>query len=182
MTNPKQPQTEAEAPAGRLRVGPAKNRALLARIASLAEPVCSAEGLDLVHIEFQAEANGRVLRIYLDKPGGVMLEDCAAVSRQLSDLFDVELKTTGPYRLEVSSPGPERPLSTISDFERFKGQTIKVRTARSRKGRKNFTGTLLGTDATGISLLSSGRPLSLPLRDIIRARLSATMENTNADE
>ena len=83
----------------------------------LAAPLCEAEGVELVHIEYQQETGGRILRLYIDKPGGVTLDDCIIVSRQLSDLLNVKIETEETYRLEVSSPGPDRPLGNALDFE-----------------------------------------------------------------
>ena len=71
-------------------------------VRSLTEPLCASEGLELVHVEFQLEANGRVLRLYIDKPGGINLDDCAGVSRQMGDILDVNLEEIGPYNLHVS--------------------------------------------------------------------------------
>ncbi len=97
-------------------VGTAVNP-LLPDIWRIAEPLCLSEGLELVHIEFQREQAGRTLRLFLDKPGGVTLDDCVNISRQLSDLLDVSLdEETPPYNLEVSSPGVPRPLGKISDL------------------------------------------------------------------
>ncbi|MBW2488595.1 MAG: hypothetical protein JRE72_14325, partial [Deltaproteobacteria bacterium] len=91
--------------------GSKNEKALIRQIESLVEPLCDSEGLELVHIEYQREAGGRVLRLYIDRPAGVRIDDCVNVSRQLNDLLDVNLDDMGPYTLEVTSPGPERPLS-----------------------------------------------------------------------
>ena len=93
--------------------GPENEKVIIGRIEALAEPLCESEGLELVHVEYQREAGGRILRLYIDRSGGVSLDDCVSVSRQLNDLLDVKLEDIGPYTLEVTSPGPERPLSLI---------------------------------------------------------------------
>ena len=80
-------------------------------VRSLAEPLCDSEGLELVHVEFQRESGGRILRLYIDKPDGIKLDDCVGVSRQINDILDVNLEGLGPYSLEVTSPRPERPLA-----------------------------------------------------------------------
>ena len=84
---------------------------IIAQTKSLAQRLCEAEGMELVHVEFQREAGGRVLRLYIDQPGGVTLNDCVNISRQMGDLLDVNIENMGPYNLEVSSPGTDRPLS-----------------------------------------------------------------------
>ncbi len=110
----------------------------------LAASLCEAEGVELVHIEYQQETGGRILRLYIDKPGGVTLDDCVIVSRQLGDLLNVKLETEETYRLEVSSPGPDRPLGNALDFEKFKGNVAKIKTHQPVDGQKNFKGVLWG--------------------------------------
>jgi len=144
---------------------------MVAKVWRLAEPLCLAEGMELVHVEYQREPAGRTLRIYLDKPGGVTLDDCVNISRQLSDLLDVGLETEAPYRMEVSSPGARRPLGRLSDFERFKGSRAKVRTAQALEGRKNFTGTLQGLDGLSVLLWVDNQALSIAFTDIVKAHL-----------
>jgi ribosome maturation factor RimP len=95
---------------------------MVAKVWRLAEPLCLSEGLELVHVEYQREPAGRTLRIYLDKPGGVTLDDCVNISRQLSDLLDVGLETEAPYRMEVSSPGIQRPLGRLERFRTVQRQ------------------------------------------------------------
>jgi ribosome maturation factor RimP len=140
-------------------------------IRRIAEPLCEAEGIELVHAEYQREAGGRVLRLYIDKPGGVMLDDCVHISRQLGDLLDVSFENMEPYNLEVSSPGPDRPLGKKSDFERFQGNLVKIRTIRQIEGRKNFRGILSGTAGDRVSLLIDDKTVSIPFQEITRARL-----------
>lgn len=144
---------------------------MVAKVWQLAEPLCLSEGLELVHVEYQREPAGRTLRIYLDKPGGVTLDDCVNVSRQLSDLLDVRLDTDVSYRMEVSSPGAQRPLGRLGDFERFKGRRAKVRTSQALEGRKNFTGTLHGLNGLSVLLMVDNQPLSIALNDIVKAHL-----------
>lgn len=150
---------------------PVNSAQLAARARSLAEPVCQSAGLELVHVEYQRETGGRILRLYIDKAGGVTLADCAAVSRQLNDLLDVYLPDSGPYSLEVTSPGPDRPLAREKDFERFKGQTARIKTVRPLEGQKNFKGVLLGISAGQVQLKAGDRTVAIALEDIYRARL-----------
>lgn len=151
-------------------VGAAANP-MVARVWLLAEPLCMSEGLELVHVEYQPEPTGRILRIYMDKPGGVTLADCVAISRQLGDILDVDLDAQVAYRMEVSSPGAQRPLGRLSDFERFKGQRAKVRTGQPIKGRKNFTGTLEGINGLSVRLMVEHQMTDIAFDDIVKAHL-----------
>ena len=137
----------------------------------LAAPLCRTEGVELVHVEYQREHGGLTLRLYLDKPGGITLDDCADISRQMSDLLDVGLDLPAPYRLEVSSPGLQRPLGKLSDFERFKGCRAKVRTTRPLNGQKNFSGILNGVSGPGVQLILDKGTVTIALSDIAKAHL-----------
>ncbi len=138
---------------------------------SLAEPLCAAEGMELIHVECRREPGGRILRLYIDRPGGVNLEDCAAISRQLGDLLDLKLETEISYILEISSPGMERPLSKLSDFEKFTGQTAGIRSVSPINGRKNFKGIISGVIDGSIRLQMETETVLIPHRDISKARL-----------
>jgi ribosome maturation factor RimP len=112
----------------------------------LIEPVATGMGYELVDV--QASNGGRMLRLFIDKPGGIHVEDCAAVSRQLSRVFEVE--GVDYDRLEVSSPGLDRPLRKAADFERFAGQKAELRMrAPDASGRRKFVGVLRGVDEAG---------------------------------
>lgn len=138
----------------------------------VADSLCDDIGLELVHLEYLRDRGGRIMRLYIDKPGGVTLEDCAQVSRELSDLLDVRLPELGPYHLEVSSPGPNRPLSRPADFDRFRGQRVKIRTRAPIDGRRNFSGTLEGM-ADGAVRVNLGRgTVAIALEAISKAHLT----------
>jgi ribosome maturation factor RimP len=147
------------------------NNPMVGRVWALAEPLCIGEGMELVHVEYQREPAGRTLRIYIDKPGGVSLDDCVAISRQLGDILDVGLEADHPYRLEVSSPGVQRPLGKLADFERFRGCRAKIRIAQPIDGRKNFTGTLEGVSELSILLLVDNQTIRIAFADIVKAHL-----------
>ena len=100
-------------------------------------------GFELVNVELQGGRQHQTLRVYIDGPRGVTVDDCADVSRQVSAILDVEDPIPGSYRLEVSSPGLDRPLVRPDDFRRFQGETIKVHLQRALDGRRNFTGRLV---------------------------------------
>ena len=131
-------------------------------------PVVAGMGYELV--DAQASNGGRLLRLFIDKPGGVTLDDCAAVSRQLSRVFEVE--GVNYERLEVSSPGLDRPLRKESDFARFAGQRAEVRMRTpGPTGRRNHVGVLRGAGQGQLQLEADGQMVALPLDDVERARL-----------
>ena len=148
-----------------------KQKDITKQVEALAEPLCDSEGLELVHVEYQRESSGRILRIYIDRPQKVTLEDCIKVSRQLNDLLDVYLDDIGPYNLEVTSPGPERPLSKLKDYERFKGRRVKIRTKQQVGGQKNFTGIISGVTAEQVSLALNAETVVIAFDNIYKARL-----------
>ncbi len=146
-------------------------RQVAARASRLAEPICRDEGLELVYVQYRRESNGRVLRLFIDKTGGVSLDDCTRVSRQLSDILDVNLEDIGPYHLEVSSPGADRPIGKPEDFERFQGHKASIRTLQPIDGRKNFKGILKGISADGVRLACAHDETVIPIEKISIARL-----------
>ncbi len=148
-----------------------RDKKVAATVSALAEPLCRDEGLELVYVQYRRESSGRVLRVFIDKSGGISLEDCTRVSRQLSDILDVNLEDLGPYNLEVSSPGADRPLGKPEDFERFRGQTVRIRTLQPIGGRKNFKGILNGITADGVCLACDHGEAVIPLGKISIARL-----------
>jgi ribosome maturation factor RimP len=147
------------------------DKRLLADVNRLAEPVCDAEGLELVHTEYQMEPGGKVLRLYIDKPDGIGIEDCAAISRQMSDLLDIYIESDHRYRLEVSSPGSNRPLTKPEDFNRFKGQLVRIQSSRSIDGQKKFKGTLTDIKDEIVTLTVVEKTVAIPFGDITKARL-----------
>jgi ribosome maturation factor RimP len=138
----------------------------------MVEPLCASEGLELVHVEFQRESSGRILRLYIDKADGINLDDCASVSRQMGDLLDVNLEDIGPYSLEVTSPGPQRPLAKQEDFDKFKGSRAKIKTSRPLNGQKNFTGVIKGISGGQVNLQIGEQTVAIPYQDILKARLA----------
>ena len=147
------------------------------RVAAAARPLAEAEGLELVAVEYQREAGGWVLRVYLDKPGGIGLDDCQRVSQQLGDLLDVEDLIEHAYTLEVSSPGLDRPLVSEADFARFAGRLVCLQTAAPLEGQRRFRGRLLGIAAGAVRLeVEGGRQVAIPHAAIERARLVVEWE------
>lgn len=122
------------------------------KVMLIADPILEEQGLELVDLECQQQGSEQLLRFYIDKPDGINLDDCAAFSRELSAVLDVEDVITVAYRLEVSSPGMDRIIKKDADFERFKGEIVRVKTlvALDPDGRgcrrKTFVGELIGLE------------------------------------
>ncbi len=149
------------------------------KIWQLVPPVCEAEGLELIQVEFRSESGGKVLRLYLDSPGGVKLDDCARISRQVDDLLAVYLEEERDYTLEVSSAGLERPLARRQDFRRFTGYPVRVRMQEPIAGRKNFKGKLLGFSEESVRLQVEEKEVFLPFQGIKKAQLVANNNGAN---
>lgn len=109
---------------------------IVEKIHAVVKPLCVAENYEFVQLELIHNKVETIVRLYLDKQGGIKLEDCVHVSRQLGDLIDIHVEELGRYRLEVSSPGPRRPLNNKQDFIRFKGERVKIETNQPIEDRK----------------------------------------------
>lgn len=145
---------------------------VIEQIKSIAIPLVTELGLELVDVEFRREAGGWILRLYIDKPDGVTLDDCQRVSEELGDLLDVENLIHHPYNLEVSSPGLNRPLCREADFLRFTGQRVRVTTSQAVEGQRRFLGVLRGCEDGRVVLeREDGTVVSLPYTLISKARL-----------
>ncbi len=148
-----------------------------ARVAELATPRAGSLGLELVDVEYRQEGGRMVLRLFIDREGGVSLDDCAAVSRELSEILDVEDVIRGRYNLEVSSPGLDRPLKKPSDYDRFAGRLVKIRTFElladdAGNKRKTFVGELIGLEEGVVRLkLKEGQTAGIPLAKVAKANL-----------
>ena len=140
-------------------------------VMDLIEPVLIAEGLELVDVEYKKEGKTWVLRIFIDKEGGVTVEDCQKVSHLTGDLIDVEETITTPYNLEVSSPGLDRVLKREKDFLKFKGRQIRLISLSPIDNRRKFTGILKDFKSQTVILEFDGRVLEIPLRQIGKANL-----------
>jgi ribosome maturation factor RimP len=144
---------------------------VIEEVNGIAGPLCRDEGLELVFIEFRREPHGRVLRVYVDKGGGITLDDCARISQQLGDILDATLEDIGPYRLEISSPGANRPLGRLQDYERFSGEKVHIKTHHPLNGRKNFRGILQGIDRGVVAVRCDNQEIFISIEDISIARL-----------
>lgn len=136
------------------------------------EPVIESMGYELVGVEFLGGGGHGTLRVYIDRDDGVSVDDCAAISHQISGILDIEEPIKQAYDLEVSSPGIDRPLFKLADFQRFAGQTARIKLAIAQQGRKNFKGRLQGVaDDKMVRIEVDGEEFSLPFADIARANL-----------
>jgi ribosome maturation factor RimP len=168
--------TAASAHEPRLLVEPGQ----AARIAAIAEPVLESMGYRLVRVLIMPQS-GLTVQIMAERPDGSMtIGDCEAVSRALSPVFDARNPIDQPHRLEISSPGLDRPLVRRSDFERNAGHLAKIEMARMIDGRKRFRGTLIGTDGDAVRLRRDDAPeggpqeFVLPIEDMAEAKLVLT--------
>lgn len=141
------------------------------RIQQLLEPGARALGFEILAVELSGAGRNSTLRVYLDGPDGVTLDDCSAVSRQLSAILDVEDPLAGRYALEVSSPGLDRPLTKPVHFRRFVGHKVKIQLTSARDGRRRFSGTLQSADEERLALTVDGTTVEVPYADIEKARL-----------
>jgi ribosome maturation factor RimP len=139
------------------------------QLAELIEQAVAGLGYELV--DFETSPRARLLRVLIDKPEGITVEDCALVSNHLTRLFTVE--NVDYDRLEISSPGLDRPLKKAADFERFAGQEAQLRTRLPLDGRRNFSGVLLGVQDGRVRVQGEtpGQVFELPLEQIDKARL-----------
>ena len=141
-------------------------------VAKLAADAIAERGCELWDVEYVREAGQWYLRLYLDKEGGVDIDDCEAVSRVVSDLLDEADPIEGSYVFEVSSAGAERALKRPSDFEKFLGSPVLVKLYKARDGRKEFAGTLAGYGPDGAIRLAVGeRELAFPKSEVALCRL-----------
>ena len=140
-------------------------------IHSIAGTLTAEKGMELVDVEFRKEGVGQVLRLFIDKNGGVTVDDCALISRELSTLLDINDVIEQKYVLEVSSPGLRRPLKKIEDFKRFEGKLVLIKTNEPIDNRKVFKGYLKDTNDKGIDMDIDGSIYSLSFNQIKKANL-----------
>jgi ribosome maturation factor RimP len=149
-------------------------------ITELLEPVASEHGFDLVAVE---QAGGRgtpVIRVLLDHEGGLDLDSICHANSWVSDaLEDLEV-LSGPYTLEVSSPGIDRPLRRLQDFERFAGETVSIKLRSEAGGRHKWTGRIEGTDGSSIVIDADSERVVIPFEDVVKARLKGVV-NFNSE-
>lgn len=147
------------------------------RVRGIAERAATERGLELVHVEFAGGARSPVVRVFIDKPGGVTHGDCSEVSRHIGTVLDVEDFIPDTYTLEVSSPGLERGLYGLADFERFAGKPAKAKTRGSIGGQRNFRGRIEGVEGDEVLFedRTSGR-VRIPFAEIAKANLEIDVD------
>lgn len=149
-----------------------KTEGLEEKIKTIAGPVVEGFGLELVDLKFTTGHGRWTLQVFVDKPGGVTIDDCGDVSRELSTALDVDDPIPRSYTLEVSSPGLNRPLIKESDFTRFSGKKARIRTRTDIAGRRNFKATIDGADSGVVKITDAdGRRYEIPLSNIEKANL-----------
>jgi len=146
------------------------------QLGELLGPIVADLGCELWELEYAPRAGGGLLRLYIDAPAGITLDDCERVSRRISEVLDTADPIPGEYTLEVSSPGLDRVLRTPAHFERYTGERVKLEMMRPVDGRKRFTGRLLRVEGQQITLeldetAAGAVKATLPIDDIHKARL-----------
>ena len=146
-------------------------RELVDRVHGMIDPILLNEGMELVDLEYRRESKGWVLRLILDREGGITLDDCTRVSQEVGRSLDVEDVIQTPYTLEVSSPGLTRPLKTEKDFSKYRHRLIKVKTVDPIMNRRQFKGRLLEVSESGIAIEVDGGIFQIPLSNVAKANL-----------
>jgi len=165
----------APSPVGR---GPMASE-VLERVREIVTRIVQFAGLELVLLELNHRPGGMVLRVYIDKEGGVSVDDCARISHQISAQLDVDDPIPGSYTLEVSSPGLDRPLTSDADFERFAGRLVRLTTYAPVDGRRNFQGRLIGLREGVVHMALDEREVAIPRAQVARARLEIDQADLN---
>lgn len=141
------------------------------KLTELLEPVVESLGYELLLVEYVPQGKRALLRLYIDLPGGITVDDCALVSREVSAILDVEDPVPGEYMLEVSSPGLDRPLTKPEHFMAVKGEKVRLRTNEPVLGRQKFTGVLLDADERHLAVEVDNEVYDLAMSQIEKANL-----------
>ncbi len=148
------------------------------QVSELLAPCVQALGYELVGVEFHPNSVNALVRVYIDKADGINLDDCMAVNEQVSGVLDVEDPIPNKYTLEVSSPGLDRPLFNLRDFQRFIGKPAKIRLSRPIERQRNFKGNIVAVQGDWITLeTEDGKQAELDFNIIEVARLIPTFED-----
>ncbi len=142
------------------------------RAEALLTPIVDANGFELVDVEYVKEAGEWYLRGYIDKPGGITVNDCEAVSRIFSEKLDEEDFIDGSYIMEISSPGLDRPLKKEKDYVRSMGKLVEIRTYRPIEKQKEFCGILTAYDSNSVTIEEDGSPRTFDKKEIALIRLA----------
>jgi len=155
-----------------------KTQTVTKQVESLVEPILEQMGYELVDVEYVSSFGRWILRLFVDKEGGVTIGDCARISEELGDLIDVKEFIRHEYSLEVSSPGLDRPLRKEKDLSRAFGKRVRVRLGVPLEGRRNFTGILLRYGDGILHLDLDGKEVALSWRDVAKANLIYEFKTT----
>ncbi|WP_275628576.1 ribosome maturation factor RimP [Pseudomonas sp. 273] len=148
----------------------------LEQLQALLAPVVEALGYECWGLEFLSQGRHSLLRVYIDKADGILIEDCETVSRQVSGVLDVEDPISGEYTLEVSSPGMDRPLFTLEQFARYVGEQVKIKLRVPFERRRNFQGILRGVEEQDVVVLVEDHEYLLPIDSIDKANIIPRFE------
>lgn len=151
------------------------------RVTGLLERAAVANGFELVLAEFAGHANAPIIRVYLDRDGGIGIDDIANANSWIKDVLDAQPEYHGDYSLEVSSPGIDRPLVKLGDFTRFAGSDAKITTTGLVEGRKHFTGRLIGVEGEDVLIDVDGTTFRIPHGSVRTARLRVEIDFNKED-
>lgn len=144
-------------------------------VRQVVEPILESQGMELVDLEYRRESQGWVLRLYIDRQGGISVNDCAEASGEVGAVLEVRDLIPNPYVLEISSPGLSRPLKKREHFEKYQNRLVKIKTFEPVEGRRNFKGTLLGLEGESVRLEVEGRIYEIPFQNIAKANLEVEL-------
>ena len=147
------------------------SKEIVDRVSAMVHPILFNEGMELVDIEYRRESKGWVLRLYLDKEGGITLDDCTRINQEVGRCLDIEDFIQSPYILEVSSPGLTRPLKTEKDFMKYRHCLVKVKTIDPIENRRHFKGRLQTIYENKIEIEVDGNFFQIPLPNVAKANL-----------
>lgn len=154
-----------------------QNASIEERVKEIAAKAAAKNGVEFVHCEIVGAKRNMTVRVYIDKPGGVSVEDCADVSRSMDETLDADDLIPSAYLLEVSSPGLERELYSFEDFKKFSGQRVKVKLATAINGQKVFIGQIAGTNGSEILLNEKTQgEIRFPYSEVVKANLRVDLE------
>ncbi len=149
-----------------------------ARVTELLQPLFLSQGVDLVEVEFRRPRKGRaILRLFVDRAGGITLEEITRISRVVGNLLDVRDFIQVSYTLEVSSPGLTRALKKPTDYQRYKGRLVRLTTHRPFMGRQVHRGILRGLEADEVWVEEDSQMVKIPFQEVAQARLDIDMKN-----
>jgi ribosome maturation factor RimP len=147
----------------------------VAKLESILETKAQAQGLELVAVELAGGRRSPVVRVLLDREGGIDIDALTSANHWIAETLEEHDPVSGPYTLEVSSPGIDRPLRKLADFDRFAGENVHIKT-RVKSGRSAWTGTILRTQGETVVIDSDGEEVSIPFSDIDKARLKGVID------